>query len=338
MKALYIGILSEGTTSKLRLDALKRVTDGWSWSSVDTDIPFRAQSRLMRSLAFRLRLGSAVRAINGVVLDQVEAHQYDLIWIDKGVYFWPRTVERLRARAGKLVHYTPDTAFLNNHSRFFDASVSLYDLVITTKSFECDHYRKLIDDERMMLTTQSYDGCQHQPRCSFDEKRHEVVFIGLCEPDRERCIDAVTQAGIPVRLGGQGWDGFLRGRSGDSQISFAGAHIFGDQYTELLSRATVGLGLLTKRFPELHTTRTFEIPACGTVLATLRNEETSQLFAQDEAIFFSDYSELARRLKELWNEPRTLESIAHRGLQKVRTAGYDNDTVMRRALNRLRVN
>lgn len=34
-------------------------------------------------------------------------------------------------------------------------------------------------------------------------------------------------------------------------------------------------GALSRRFPERHTTRTFEIPACGTVLITEWNEEIS---------------------------------------------------------------
>ncbi len=337
MKALYTGILSEGTTSRLRLDALKRVTDRWTWSALDTDIPFRAQSRLMRSLAFRFRVGSAVRAINGEIVKSLANDRYDLIWVDKGVYLWPETVKKLRAQAGLLVHYTPDTAFLNNHSRFFDATADLYDLLITTKSFEQQQYLDLVAADRLMVTTQSYDGCQHRPRCSFADKRHEAVFVGLCESDREDCIRELIKVGIPVRLGGHGWNRFLRQQRGNPLICFEGARVFGDRYTDLLSAATVGLGLLTKRFPELHTTRTFEIPACGTALATERNVETSRLFAEDEAIFFSDYRKLAERLKDVWSSPKTLESIAQRGLEKVRSAGLDNDTVMRQALQRVRL-
>ena len=37
-------------------------------------------------------------------------------------------------------------------------------------------------------------------------------------------------------------------------------------------------GLLAKWVPELHTTRTFEIPACGTALVTERNSETALVF------------------------------------------------------------
>lgn len=337
MNALYIGILSEGTTSKLRFDALRRVAGDWNWDSLDTDVPFCSHSRLMRSLAFRLRIGSAVRDVNRAVLQCIPNHQLDLIWIDKAVYLWPNTVKRLRANAKCLVHYTPDTAFLNNHSRFFDATAHAYDLLITTKSFEQQRYLELVDSDRLMLVTQSYDGQQHQPRCAFSEKRQEAVFIGLCEPDREKCVSALLAAGIPVRVGGQGWDRFLRSQGHQSLLTFEGARVFADRYTEVLSSATVGLGLLTRRFPELHTTRTFEIPACGTALATERNEETSNLFSENEAVFFSDYDELANRLAAVWQTPEVLESMARRGLEKVRSAGRDNDTVMRQALQRVGV-
>ncbi len=316
MRALYIGILSEGTTSKLRFDSLQRIKGDWDWEGLDTDRPFKASSRISRSLAFRLRIGGAVRAINRAVVDRVSRDQFDLIWVDKGVYLWPTTVKLLRQQAAKLVHYTPDTAFLNNHSRLFNATIDLYDLLVTTKSFEQYYYQRLVPPERVMLTTQSYDGNLHRPRCEFAEKRHEAVFVGLCEPDREVCLDQLLQRGIPVRLGGHGWGPFVRRHQNQQLLSFESERVFGDRYAEMLSQATVGLGLLTKRFGELHTTRTFEIPACGTVLATEANGETSQLFEQDEAIFFADYAELADTLKQRWQTPALFESMARADCRK----------------------
>jgi hypothetical protein len=172
--------------------------------------------------------------------------------------------------ASRLVYYTPDTSFLHNRSRFFNRTISLYDRVVTTKSLELSEFQRLLSPEKLILTTQSYDQRLHFPRVSFARKRPEAVMIGLCEPAREECVASLLDAGVPVRIGGRGWHGFLRRRQRDVNLFFEGDSVFGDHYAEVLSRASIGLGLVTRRFAELHTTRTFEIPACGTALAELR--------------------------------------------------------------------
>jgi hypothetical protein len=103
--------------------------------------------------------------------------------------------------------------------------------------------------------------------------------------------------GVPVRLAGRGWERVVREAAGNPLLRFEGEGLFGDAYAELLSSCWVGLGLLSKRFPEMHTTRTFEIPACGAVLATERTADTERFFAPGEAMFFRSYRELAATLK-----------------------------------------
>ena len=41
MKALYIGILTDGTTSKMRADTLQSLLPATEWTLVDTDEGFR---------------------------------------------------------------------------------------------------------------------------------------------------------------------------------------------------------------------------------------------------------------------------------------------------------
>ncbi|MFM7165640.1 MAG: glycosyltransferase [Planctomycetaceae bacterium] len=334
MKAAWVGIRTPGTTSRLRSDALQRVLPAAEWAVIDTDLPFRSAARVWRSLAFRYRLGPAVQAMNRYVAQQLPAGQYDLIWVDKGVCLSSTTIRRLRACSHRLVYYTPDTSFLHNRSRFFYQTAALYDLVVTTKSLEVEQFGRLIGADRLLLTTQSYDSRLHYPRVSFAQKRPEAVFVGLCEPDRETCVQALLQAGVPVRLGGVGWDFFLQRNQRNPLLTFAGRSVFGEDYASTLSAASIGLGLLTKRFPELHTTRTFEIPACGTVLATESTSETARFFNASQALFFSDYSQLARRVIELLHNPATLQQLSAAGQTAVAAGGYDNDSMVRRVLQR----
>ena len=160
------------------------------------------------------------------------------------------------------------------------------------------------------------------------------MFVGLAEPDRERCIDTLLKNGISVRLAGRGWAEFVSKRSHDSRLTFAGDAVFGDDYASLVSHAWVGLGLLSKRFPELHTTRTFEIPACGAILATKRTADTEQFFSDSEAIFFEDYADLAKKLRTLMETPgdEVLASVAHAGMKRVSIDGRNYSTILAQIL------
>ena len=333
IKAAYIGIRTAGTTSRLRSDALQRALPA-AWVMIDTDVPFRSAARIWRSLAFRFRFGPAVQAMKRYVRQQLPAEKYDLIWVDKGVCLSPATIRCLRACSKCLVYYTPDTSFLHNRSRFFDKTAGLYDLVVTTKSLEAERFQSLIGSQRLLLPTQSYDNALHYPRVPFSQKRPEAVFIGLCEPDREDCVQALLQAEVPVRVGGVGWDFFLQRNQRNPLLTFAGHAVFGEAYARTLSAASVGLGLLTRRFPELHTTRTFEIPACGTVLATERTTETARFFNSGQALFFTDYQQLGRQISELLQNPVELQQIAAAGQDAVVSGGYDNDSMVRQVLQR----
>ena len=335
LKALYVGILTDGTTSRMREQTLRSLTPFMEWSSIDTDKGFRQSRRLWKTLAFRIKAGPLVNQINKEVISFIEGNQYDLIWVDKGVYLWRKTVGELRKRTKKLAHYTPDTAFFANRSRHFYDSIHYYDLLVTTKSFELDQYRKFVDKGRIYLTTQSYDEHLHRKSENINQKHSDVVFIGLNEKDREECIEALLTAGIPVRLGGRGWRGFVKKHSTYPNLHFLGSEVFGADYVTAYTSASIGLGLLSKKFPELHTTRTFEIPACGTLLATERTSDTTRFFSASDVLFFDGCKNLADQVKNLFEFPEKIEEISRKGHDCVTAGGFDNSSVISEILKRL---
>lgn len=339
MNAAYVGILAPGSTSRMRAERLRDLTPHADWHWIDTDPPFQTSARVWRTLAFRATTGAAVNRVNAEVVRGIGKRRFDLIWVDKAIFLKPATVDLLRRVSSTLVHFTPDAAFLANRSPGFEKTISLYDLLVTTKSFEIDEYAKRVSADRVMLTAQGYDPSVHFPRSTTSERRREAVFIGLAEPDRERCIAALLDRRVPVRLGGKGWQSFLRQRGRDPNLAFVGDEIFGDDYAEMLSRAWIGLGLLTKRIPELHTTRTFEIPACGGILATESTPDTDLFFNRDEAVFFKDYDDLAARVHALFDEPddAALKSIASAGRARVTGDRHDYPKILGDILARARV-
>jgi len=124
----------------------------------------------------------------------------------------------------------------------------------------------------------------------------------------------------------------LRLRQREVNLFFEGDAIFGDHYAEVLSQAMLGLGLVTRRFAELHTTRTFEIPACGTALVTQDNAEIRAVFGDGDVVFFEDFTDLAAQCRQLLQQPDLLRELTARGHQRVLQSGCHNDGLVQRVL------
>lgn len=330
MRAAYIGILTPGSTSRMRAEWLKELTPEWTWEWVDTDPPLETCSRVWRTLAYRFQVGKAVDRINHVVTERMSGVDNDLVWVDKAIFLRKPTMDVLRANTRRLVHFTPDTAFHANRSRNFESTLNSFDLLVTTKSFEVAQYRQRLERDTLLVTTQGYDARVHFPRATDDDRRREAVFIGLAEPERIRCIETLLDRGISVRLGGRGWNAFAKQWQSSPHFAFEGEDVFGGDYARLLSGSWIGLGLLSKRFPELHTTRTFEIPACGAALATEATSETSNFFAGNEAVFFSSFQDLADRITAFLaeNDLSALRSTAAAGHRRVLADGRDYESIL----------
>ncbi len=326
--AAYVGILTPGSTSRMRAEWLRKLTPGWKWEWIDTDALMESRLRLWRSMAYRYQIGEAVDAINNRIAAQLTS-KVDLMWVDKAVFLRQRTVERAREVAGRLVHFTPDTAFGNNTSRHFENTLPLFDLAVTTKSFEVDAYRQRTENGKVYLTTQGFDPDVHFPRSGPEQRRREAVFVGLAEADRENCLGLLLDRGVGVRLAGRGWGTFLSKYQNHPLLAFEGEDCFGAAYASLLSRSWIGLGMLSKRFPELHTTRTFEIPACGAILATEATTETARFFSEEEALFFSDFEDLAQKAKRLLaRDDAELSSFAAKGRARVLSDARDYPAIL----------
>ena len=329
MKNLYIGNCSPGTASQLRKDTLREVCAEAEWDVIDTEVPFLAQPRWKQLLALHLRMGPAVAAINTAVQeDLADATSYDLVWIDKATLLNTKTIDRIRELAAKLVHYTSEPAFFGNRSKYFEQTIDRYDLLVTSKSYELEDYGRYATEEKIKLVSQAYDARLHYPRCSFTDKRNEAVFVGECEPDFAECIEELIGREINVRVGGPGWDRFAERHAENKFLHYEGDSVEPEQYADLLSHAQIGLGLTTTNFPEQHAERTFEIPACGTALATPTTPETVRFFSADSAIYFRNYSDLSDQITELLNDPGRLMRLTHAGQDKVRDGIFSNTAVI----------
>lgn len=336
MRVLYIGEYIPGTTSHYRGEHLRQLLQPVEFRVIDTNIPVLGTCKVFRSLGWRTKRGPLIWNINSHINKGLNlSDQFDLVWIDKADFISLDTIQNLRAKAAVMVHYTPDNAFYSNLSPHFTRTIPIFDYCITTKSFEISRYKEY-GANAILFCTQGFNPEVHTFQGTTTVKSG-VVFIGLQEKYREHVIQELLDNDIQVKLGGIGWIPFVKRNSGNPRLTFLGERIFGNTYTQAISGSVAGLGLLSKNFPEKHTTRTFEIPACGTVLVTERNEELEKYFSADEALFFDHPSEIPALIRKLINEPDLMEQIQTNGAKRVRSGGFDNISILNKLLKEIHI-
>lgn len=294
---LSIGQLWEGGTCLERAKVLAAM--GWRVDEYDVTPYLSAGSRIRSALQNRMLMGPDIRRLNNDLLNFVEEKDsYDVVWVDKGRWIYPESLERIKRGTGAmLIHYTPDPAFTVHTSRHFMQGIKLYDLCITTKRYELEAY-EAAGAKKVVFTWQGVDDrfiwCKP---CSdlAHEDREGLVFIGHCEPHYVETLVEVAGVGLPLRIWGNGW-----GRAARKYPVLApcvqGEGVYGEVYPHALATGRIGIGLLSKMCPDAFTTRTFEIPAAGCLLLGERTDEHLELFEEGkEAEFYSNNRELIEK-------------------------------------------
>lgn len=289
----------------------------------DTTPYLTARPRVSRSLAHRFNIGARLRWLNRDLAAWARTEgKARLAWIDKGKWIFPATVERLHETTqGSVVHFTPDPQLVFHQSRYFRAAIPLYDAVITTKPFELDEYRRL-GARRLLLTGQAYDEVRMKGAVATAAYACDVGFIGHAERWYRQLLQVVAQEPrLDLKVWGPGWTSW-RYRRGFSEVA---AGLYGADYIAALKSMRIGIGLLSKWIPETTTTRTFEIPACGTFLLAERTAEHQQYFFEGkEAEFFSTPEELLDKVRFYLQHPLARERIATAGYARCVKSGYGN--------------
>jgi spore maturation protein CgeB len=317
----------------MRGEYLKQLLPEDDFLIINTDDPINATSSLLRSVGWRYKKGPLIRNINNHIRKSLNGkYDYELVWIDKGVFIDPDIICSLKKSSAKLVHFTPDPAFTYHRSKLFYEAIRFYDYCITTKSFEIESYRKY--GVKTIFCTQGYDHQVHKPYHSFTEK-NGVVFIGHKEEEREYIVSELVDKNVKVTVAGNHWDKFAAKRKHKSNLIYKGKGIFGEEYARELSAALIGLGLLSKWVPELHTTRTFEIPACRTALVTEHNPEIGSVFSDDEVIYYDDADEAVTKIEYYLSKKDRLLPFIEGGYQKVTGGGYNYVEILRKILNQI---
>ena len=138
-----------------------------------------------------------------------------------------------------------------------------------------------------------------------------------------------------VTLAGIKWNRFVQKHKNNNNLHYLGTTVLSNEYGKTLSAAKIGLGLLSKWIPELHTTRTLEIPACATALVTEKNTDTESIFNDSEVIFYNNTNHLVNEVITYLANDTLLAEKTKNGHQKVINGLFSYEQIMTNILQQI---
>lgn len=328
MKILYIGDVREGSTSLDRMRSLERIGHALVAFNVP---PYESRHRIISAIQCRHHPRILLQRLNRDIRHFVEQNgPFDCAWVDKGVWIFPETVEFLKLQCGRTVHYTPDPQILYFRSHQFINSIPLYDHIVTTKDFELALY---VDKgaQHVIHVPQSYCPVRYKNPQPSPRFAADVGFVGRCEPHYLQQINGLAGIDNVVIFGDQ-WNKPANRKRVHPELTVNGS-VWKEDYISALASFKISLGLLSKNYPEQHTTRTFEIPAAGTFMLAERTVEHQGFFEEGvEAEFFSSVDEMVSKATFYLKDHVARERIARQGQLRCVSSGYDSDSVMKKIM------
>lgn len=278
--------------------------------------------------------------LNKRIREVVQKYSFDVVWIDKGVFVSSNTLKLIKTQnpSALIIGYSPDNMVeRHNQSQHFLDSLPCYDYYVTTKSYTVDRLYELGAKE-VIFVNNAYEETFHHPYDITPEERErlggEIGFIGMWEKERCESILHLAKYGLNVRVWGGGkW---LEYKNKYSNLKIEETGLFSEDYNKALSAFDISLCFLRKMNSDLQTTRTMEIPACGSLLMAERTVEHEVLFKDgEEAVFFSSNDELLEKCKYFLSHKEELKKVASAGRIRCLTSGYSNYETIKRVMNKI---
>jgi len=324
-RLVFAGPLWDGSSAGPRLKGLQAL--GLEVEALDTTAWPGGGLRLARSLRQRAFFGKSVRAMNRSLLETAQRVRPDVVWVEKGSWVYPLTLQQLRNFARFLVHYNTDDVFASGSYLWLHRrGIQSYDLYLTTNRWNVMEIRQQFG-VRALRMGMGYDQdlALRALQASRTAPTAQVVFVGHWEPHTESYLAALCRAGVAIKLWGHHWN---RARHQELRAAHPLAY---SEYAATVARADIALCFLSRRNRNESTMRSFEIPALGAFLLAERTAEHRYLYAEGkEAEFFCSREELVEKARHYLMHPDQRRAIATAGQSRCQRVGFTWADHMRR--------
>ena len=349
-RVLYVGPDYPGSNGTCWRDAWSEL--GMTVRTVDAERllpwPTTVRERVLAK-ARRRPPASVVERLNSEILAAVADFRPHLTYFVQGRYVDAETAHAARQH-GEVVLYCNDDMY-NPANRTYTAAelITTVDCVTTTKSFNVDEFARA-GARRVVYLPNAYDPKTHFPAKLAAGERGvfagDVAFIGTFRAARADYLGRVAEAigEAVLNVWGGGWHKMSRPSYWRRRRAWArlrrrirGHELWGEDMGKALQANKIALGLLYHANRDRHTSRSFEIPACGGFMLAERTAEHQHFFAEDrEAVYFDTFDEMMDKIRYYLRDDAARTRIAAAGHRRCLESGYRYVDRARELLRRLR--
>lgn len=338
LRVLMVGESIAASRTPQRLRAMRELGHGVRLiSTTPQGHSYETKPSFADRIRYRLRVPPDPAGANEALLDILE-DPWDVVWLDNARVIRRNTLEAVKTAhpACRLVWYSEDDMMNPRHrTRWIEASLDLFDVWSTTKSFNArPNEVPSLGVRRVLMVNNAYDPNLHRPLpLGDDEERRfgaDAAFVGTYERPRAASLRRLAEAGIACRVWGNGWS---RVKGSHPLLRVEDRPIYGDNYARAIAASRINLCFLRKFNRDLQTCRSMEIPACGGFMMHERNSEIAALFAEnEEAAFFDSDAELVAQCKRWLADDEGRARVAAAGLRRVQADDHTHRAQVSRIL------
>ena len=337
LRVLFVSALTPDYYGAFRLAALERL--GLEHVSA-LDLQGYNAPGIAGKVQHRLQVGPGVLRFNRDVLASAKRERVHVALFDKALHLQPRTLRQLRAMGVLSVDFVIDNPFGPRRDpgwRLYRKTIPEFDLTGVQREVSLADYLQAGAREVVRIRT-SYEPTMHYPPptgWSDAERDRQVSFIGTPYDDRGAFLTRLWRSGVPVDVSGSRphWQAALPPDA--FAAIFRVGELKGAAYREAIWRSRINLAFVTRSNADTIAHKAFEIAACGGFLLAERTDEHRQLFREDkEAVFFSSFEECRAKIEHYLPDGQARAVIAAAGQRRAQASGYDNDSVLRKLLER----
>lgn len=258
------------------------------------------------------------------VLEAIKRVDSDLIFVIKGFYMLPETIDKIKGLNKTVICFHPDDPFssfagastvnLRNCINHYDIYFIWYkQLISKLKEAGCKsvYYLPFAADTNLFKPPNNH--------INNEQKKYAVSFVGNANQERIEFIQSLT-----VLLNGWNESKALFGHGWKNIEGFeCKGTVYNNDFVDLIHNTKVNLNILRNQNKGSHNMRTFDIPAAGGFILHEFSDEAACFFEEGiEVEFYRDVEECADKIKFYSENDELRNKIAQAGYKKIFSAGY----------------
>jgi len=283
---------------------------------------------IMQRFQFKYHIGPLINKINQDLVELVRKQKPDLVFIYRGILIKGDAIKRIKALGAKVIGYNNDDPFDGKYAKYvwkiFLDGVENYDFVYSFRVKNLlDYQKRGISSELLRIY---YIRERNYPIEVLSDNKYkcDIMFIGHYENDgRDEMIISLFRRGYNIKLYGHAWE---NSKYYAELKSFMSGDIvtLSDDYNLAMNSCKIALSFLSKLNNDTYTTRCFEIPATKTFLLCERSEDMESMFLPDEeAVYFSSFEEMLKKIDYYLLHTEEREKIACAGYNRLMRDGHE---------------